>query len=368
MRINKPIDPVIRKRVHITEDFDFIKWLSILSIVICGGIYVFLGSVQPLIVNPDDSLNTVQITAPDKIVNVSIGSIQKANPNDISEKLLKNYSDSQPIKLTPVAMNIPAETHTALVIKPTPIVDTIPISNVKLLLNKAHKQIAMKRLTSPKDNNAYSTYQIILKEYPQQAQKILDDIVAWYFEQGINFISKNRLTTKLSGRDSAYKMYKKLSKIAPNHQNTKALFNEIITKLNIRAKQQLDKSVSDAYATYNVMLEIAPDNQNTKNLLTKITDNLFAKAQKQIVKQLYSTPKDNNAVATFKQILAIVPDNTKAQKGLKKIVKKYHRLSLQKYNQGRYKSSMIWLERGLQVSSNDPELNKLKQQIIEKIN
>jgi len=366
MRINQPIDPVIRSRVHITGDLPFTKWLFLLIIIVCGGIYIYFSIEPPVISNTP--LNTEQLTVSDKIVDVSISSIQEVNPTDISEKLLKGYSDSQPPKIgpTPVAINIP-ESQVVSVVKPTAIVDNKPVANLKLLLDKANKQIAMKRLTSPKDNNAYNTYQTILKEYPQEAQKILDDIVAWYFEQGEKFVSKNRLTTKFKRRGSAYKMYQKLLEIAPNHQSTKTLFNKIITELNLSAEQQLDKSVDDAYATYNTMLEIAPDNQNTKSLLTKITDSLIAKARNQMAKQQYLTPKNNNATATFKQILAIDLDNVEAKNGLQKIVKRYYKLALRKYKQGRFKGSMTWLERGLQVSSDDPELNKLKQQVIEKL-
>ncbi|MFK5968805.1 MAG: hypothetical protein QM487_01605, partial [Candidatus Marithrix sp.] len=104
-----------------------------------------------------------------------------------------------------------------------------------------------------------------------------------------------------------------------------------------------------------------------KHLLVDIINNLLTKAREQIAKQQYSTPKNNNAADTFKHILTIAPDNIKAKKGLKTIVKKYYGLALRRYNQGRYKGSMTWLERGLQVSYNDPELNNLKKQVFEKI-
>ncbi|HHB91906.1 MAG TPA: hypothetical protein ENK59_01685 [Thioploca sp.] len=356
MRINQPVDPVIRKRVRITENSYFItKWLSILVIVaiISGGIYF---GMQSSIVNQETSL----ISVPNKISDIPI---QDVNSIDISDKLLKdNSAETSQINLMPVTIQLPVKSEVK------PIID-IQNTHLETLLNKANKQIAMKRLTSPKGNNAYETYQIILKEYPQQAQKVLDNIVAWYFTQGKNFINKNRLTTKFNGRNSAYKMYQKLAKIAPNHKDTNGLLNLIITKLDERAKIQLnnDKLINNAYIIYQELFKVAPDNLKTKQLLTNIINKLLAKAKKQMAKQQYSTPKDNNAVDTFKYILTIAPDNIKAKTGLKTIVKKYYKLALRKYKQGRYKGSMTWLERGLKVSYNDPELNDLKKQVSEKI-
>ena len=366
MRINQPIDPVIRRRVRITGNSPVITKLLFILIfiaIICSGIYIYSGI--PRMSNQDDSLN--KLTVNNKVLDNPIDSIQGINPADISEKLLKGYSEvkSSQIDVTPT---LPAKLDIKPLVKPV-IVDAKQIINLATLLDKANKQIAMKRLTSPKGNNAYETYQIILEKSPQQAQKILDNIVAWYFTQGEKFIGKNRLTTKFKGRGSAYKMYQKIEIIAPNHRDTKNLLNSIITKLDGRAKTQLsnDKLINNAYITYQEMFKVAPNNIKTKRLLTNITNNLFTKAKKQITKQQYSTPKNNNAVDTFKHILAIAPGNIKAKKGLKKIAKKYYRLALRKYNQGRYKRSMTWLERGLQVSYNDPELNDLKQQVSEKL-
>ncbi len=360
MRINQPIDPFLKRRVRITGNSNFItKWLFMLVIIaiICSGIYISSDIVKSLIISQKKSLNTVP--------NNTLNSSQGINYTDISEKVLTDDSATNlsQITFTSDTIQVPVKSE----IKPMAEIE--PVVSLKTLLNKANKQIAMKRFTSPKGNNAYETYKIILKKSPQKAEEILDNIVAWYFTQGEKFIDKNRLTTKLNRRGSAYKMYQKLSEIAPNHKNTNKLLKIIITKLDKRAREQLsdDKSIDNTYITYQEMFKIVPNNLKAKQLLTDITNNLFVKAKKQIDKQQYSTPKNNNAADTFKHILAIAPDDIRAKKGLKKIVKKYYGLALRRYNQGRYKGSMTWLERGLQVSYNDPELNDLKKQISEKV-
>ncbi|MDM8567112.1 hypothetical protein QUF74_15860 [Candidatus Halobeggiatoa sp. HSG11] len=369
MRINQPTDPIIRKRVRITGNSFITKWFSMLSIIaiIGGGVYVSSGIVESLMFNSEheDSLDTEHMTISDKFVKVSMNSIQEVNTTDISDALLKGYSSSIQTELTPVAMKLPVKPQIPPIVKSenTQVVNT----NSKLLLEKAKKQIAMKRLTSPKGDNAYETYQTITDT--QIAKEVLNEIVAWYFAQGEKFISKNRIITMSNERSSAYKTYQKLLEIAPEHQNTKALFSNIVTELDKLAKQQLrnNKSINGAYNTYQKLIKVAPDSHKTKQLLTKITNQLFTKAKNQIIKQQYSTPKNDNAATTFKQILEISPDNTKAKRELKKIVKRYYKLALRRYNQGRYKGSMTWLKRGLNVSNNDTDLNQLKQKVIEKL-
>ncbi|MDM8569701.1 hypothetical protein QUF50_09370 [Thiotrichales bacterium HSG1] len=372
MRIKQPIDPIIGKRVRITDNSHFTtKWLYILSIIaiIIGGVYVSSSIVESLMFNNEyeNSLNAKHVTVSNKFVETSTNPIKKVNSNNISNALLKDYSLQNNTGFTPV--KLPVESIAQLAIKSeVNSTSTTQNTDLKSLLELANKQIAMKRLTSPKGDNAYETYKVILKQDSQTAQKILDDIVNWYLVQGENFISNDRTITELNGRSSAYKMYQKLLKIAPNHQNTQTLFSDIIVKFDKRIKQHLkDDALDDACTTYQEMFKVAPNNRKTKQVLTRITNQLFAKAKNQIIKQQYSTPENDNAVATFEQILAISPDSNKAKKGLKKIVKRYYSLALRRHNQGRYKGSMTWLERGLVVSSNDHDLNKLKQLVIKKL-
>ncbi|MCK5877283.1 MAG: hypothetical protein KAG43_06580 [Candidatus Marithrix sp.] len=315
MRINQPIDPIIRKRVRITGNSHFItKWFSMLSVIaiIGGGVHISSGIVESMMFDDEhgDSLNTEHVTISDEFVDVSMNSIQEINPNNISNTLVKNYSNFTKVGLKRVAIKLYDSQNTTS-------------KDLKVLLDKAYEQIAMKRLTSPEGNNAYETYQIIAKKDSQVAKKVLDNIIVWYFSQGEKLLSKNRVTN-FDGRNNAYGMYQKL-------------------------------------------LEIAPNRRETNQLLVKITNQLLTEAQEQIVKQQYSTPKNYNAAATFKRILTISPNNIKAKKGLKKIVRQYYKLALRKYNQRNYKSSMIWLERGLNVLDSDPDLNKLKQIVAKKI-
>ena len=115
------------------------------------------------------------------------------------------------------------------------------------------------------------------------------------------------------------------------------------------------------------MLAIAPYNKNTQGLLDTLTNQLFARAKQQLANQRYTTPKDDNAVDTFQQILKISPDNVEAQDNIDKIVKRYYRLAITKYRQARYKGSMTWIKRGLLVAPDDPQLNDLKQKVMERL-
>ena len=154
--------------------------------------------------------------------------------------------------------------------------------------------------------------------------------------------------------------------------NEQRLSDEVKTLLK-KAKEQIkrgrltNEKTNSAYVIYKEIVAIAPNATVTTNLLNDIINSLFARAERQINKQKYTTPINNNALNTYRKILKIAPNNTKAQNGIIEIANAYYKLALKKQQQKRYKSSLFWIEKGLQVVPEDSNLNKLKQEVTKHI-
>jgi tetratricopeptide (TPR) repeat protein len=282
MRINQPIDPVFRKRVIIANPYSSTNWPLIIGIVM---IIIVSGLATAVYFNAD-----------------LIQSIK-------TKTLGNNLTVEKPTSTKSANLEI-SEPKPPIVPKPPP-----PSIDINLLLTKANTQLAKAQFVSPKGDNAYETYQALVKTAPQQAQPILDEIVAWYFKQAQQYISINRLTQPKG--ENAYDKYQQLRQIAPEHQSTQALLSQIVKLLHKKAKQQMRR-------------------------------------------QFYTTPKNNNAVRTYRHIVNISPNDAIAENALTEIAKKYYKWAISRKNRRQYKACMTYIEKGLQAKPDDAELNELK--------
>lgn len=297
MRINQPIDPVFKRRVIIANPYSSRNWPLIIGIFL---ILIVGGLATAVFLNPN-----------------LIKSIQTLGDNLIVEKPTStksaNLEISEPTPPTPPTPTLPIPS----------VPQSPPSIDINLLLDKARLQLAKAQFISPKGDNAYETYQTLVKTAPQQAQPILDEIVAWYFKQAKKYISINRLTQPKG--ENAYDKYQQLKEIAPEHQSTQALLNQIVKLLHKKAKQQMRR-------------------------------------------QFYTTPKNNNAVRTYQHILNLSPNDTIAENALSEIAQKYYQWAISKKNRRRYKASMTYIEKGLLAKPDDAELNELKLVVSSLIN
>ena len=263
---------------------------------------------------------------------------------------------------------------TATLEETKPIVESLVIAasstaksaQIASLLAKAKSQLKRTRLTSPQGDNAYETYQILHKIAPQEADSILDNIIAWYYEQGQKYLQRGRLT---GTRNNAYQMYQKIKAIAPKHPSTALLLQGIIDQL----QQQFDKQFqrqqflnpvgNNAYTTYQELMAVATHHQNTQPLRHKIVKQLLLEAERQLTEEKYTTPKHDNAVDTYQKILAIAPKQVEAQQGIQTIIQEYYQRALQQQREAHYRSSLLWINRGLKIAPDDPQLQQLKQKI-----
>jgi tetratricopeptide (TPR) repeat protein len=239
-------------------------------------------------------------------------------------------------------------------------------TQIASLLAKAKSQIKRTRLTSPQGDNAYETYQILHQIAPSEADSILDNIIAWYYEQGQKYLQRGRLT---SSKNNAYQMYQKIKAIAPQHPSTTLLLQGIIDQLQqqfnkqFRRQQFLTPIGNNAYTTYQDLMTVVTNHQAIQPLQNKIVKQLLREAQRQLTEEKYTTPKNDNAVDTYQKILAIAPQHVAAQQGIQKVVQEYYQRALRQQGEQPYRSSLLWINRGLKIAPDDPQLQQLKQEI-----
>jgi len=300
-------------------------------------------------------------------------------PQTLNGELVKTETKTQPVESnkTEVKLVVPpmVKAHTlssaeASMPPPLPPAPTSHPQEESRWLARAQEQISKQRFTSPVGDNAYETYQALLKITSPQAPMVLEAIVTWYSEQAQKLLSRDRLISPPHG--NAYEMYQKMKEIAPHHPNTKALLNEMVKRVLQRATQQLKNNkfagpeVEKAYNLYQELHLLSPESSETRRLLDKIINGLLQRATQQMTQQKYATPKNDNAADTYQKILQIVPRHRQAQEGINNIVDKYYQSALMHQKRGHPESSLKMIETGLQILPNDTKLLKLKESIAEK--
>jgi|JFJP01.1.fsa_nt_gi hypothetical protein len=250
---------------------------------------------------------------------------------------------------------------------PIPLTSVASLGNKEELLARAKEQISRTRLTLPVGDNAYETYQALVKIAPAESAQILDAIALWHYEQGVKLAQQDKLTSPNKG--NAYQLYEKMKELVPVHPDTQKLLDSILQGFEERAKKQikannlLTPEKNSAYNTCKEIAQLAPDHKTTKSCLNQIANELLNKAKKQLADKLYLTPANNNVFDTYQKILKIVPDHPQAQAGLKSLAREYYKLALKTKNEKRVEVSKDMVEKGLQINPQDTKLLELKKQL-----
>ena len=276
----------------------------------------------------------------------------------------------------PPPANKPAEVKE---IKPAPVLQTKAVTppsppppaanpaTKEELLARAREQISRTRLTLPAGDNAYETYQSLVKIAPAESAQILDAIALWHYEQGLKLIQQDKLTSPAKG--NAYQLYEKMKELVPAHPDTQKLLDNILQGFEQRAKKQIKSSnvltpeKNSAYSTCKEIAQLAPDHKTTKSCLEQVANELLNKAKKQLADKLYLTPANNNVFDTYQKILKIIPDHPQAQAGLKNLAREYYKLALKTKKEKRLEISKDMVEKGLQINPQDTKLLELKKQL-----
>ncbi len=379
MRINPISDPVLRKRLVIANSADptktalFLIGLVILLVVIV--LHFFPQLLVPLFSSDPNSSEDRKTTA-----NSTISSeAEAANPPllpTVPADTQPDRSNSSNQEIAPLSST---DKKTSADILPTENISSpnpdIPQNDKKLttpqieqLLNRAKEQIAKTRLTTPRGDNAFETYRTLQRLSPKHADELFTLIITWYFEQAQTYLAQKRITTP--NRNNAYHIYQKLQEIAPQHSATQTLLENIVEEFKRSWKEKLPNTgvlsgqqITELHTLSQNLVDLAPKHPLTRQLLTDLLERLLRQGEQQLISQKYTTPEGDNALETYQHILKIAPDHAKAQAGLETIRQKYYQLALGQEKRGKYTTSLIMIERGLQISPSDLELQELKQRV-----
>ncbi|MDD2815774.1 MAG: hypothetical protein PHP00_08550 [Thiotrichaceae bacterium] len=284
-------------------------------------------------------------------------------------------TSSQPVPANPVE-TIAAKPSEVKEVKPAlkpsthkahepskPTVAAAPQPNTaESLLNKARGQIAKLRLTSPEGDNAYATYQALMKLDPKQAQPILDEIVGWYVEQNKKLIEKEKFS-------EAHKNYEKLRELAPQHSSVPKLFDDILLALKHRIEVQLSAEHvllpknDSAFAHYQELHNLAPEQAATQQVLQKLVAALMSKVKKQVFSEHYLAPKDDNAFDTYQVLLKIAPEHKEVKEAVARMAKRLHTLATQEEKANKLKESLETVHKGLKLVPEDKPLLQLQARL-----
>ena len=196
------------------------------------------------------------------------------------------------------------------------------------LLALAALQHQKQRLTLPAGDNAYETYQQVLKLAPsnKEAHTGIAGIARHYFD-----IGKIRLQD--GQHENALKLIDRGLKIAPDNTQLSDLRKTITDKLNENERLAQEAIIRE---------------QNEAKKRDEISS-LLTQANQHMAAQELLTPADANAHEKFRRVLALDPQNENAQKGVIDIATHYETLARKHSVDGHYEQSQKYIDQGLSV-------------------
>ena len=204
------------------------------------------------------------------------------------------------------------------------------ISPIEIQLAVAKKQMSRYKLTRPKKDNAYETYQAILKRSPNEKRALKG------VERIANYYAKHAKKHHLLGNtDKAHLFISKGLMVSPRHKGLIQLESQTkIANLPVKkgknkmqtlfekagqqnkALQYTQPFQNSAYKTYQEILALDSDNSQAKYGILRIVSRLSSKVEKALAKKDYST-----ALKISTKILAL-PSEGVSTFGHKKIISK----------------------------------------------
>jgi tetratricopeptide (TPR) repeat protein len=199
---------------------------------------------------------------------------------------------------------------------------------IKDLLTQAQQHFAQSRLTEPKGNNAFDTYNAVLALAPkdQEALRGLAQI-AERLEQ------RAREAHQQGDIQGSLALIEQGLHVEPQHKGLQALRD--------RANQPPEKQ------------------DKRRRLIAQWLD----QAQTQLDAGRLAHPPGDNAFETYRLILIVAPGEAKALSGVQLIAERYLQLAQTQKRGGDLKASLSFIEQGLQTVPGHPGLLELRNEL-----
>ncbi len=378
LHLKSPTDSVLQDRMEIAHTHRASSKAPFAFSVLVVGL---LGGLGWYFYTPPQAQSTVPPSHEQNIQPVATVTSPAAQPTEAEQ--VNKTTEKPTLTTTPVKPenSPPADKSTEVKeIKPAPVLQTKAVTpptppaatpatpaTKEELLARAKEQISRTRLTLPAGDNAYETYQALVKIAPAESAQILDAIALWHYEQGLKLTQQDKLTSPAKG--NAYQLYEKMKELVPVHPDTQKLLDSILQGFEERAKKQIKSNNvltpenNSAYSTCKEIAQLVPEHKTTKSCLEQVVNELLNKAKKQLADKLYLTPANNNVFDTYQKILKIIPNHPQAQTGLKNLAREYYKLALKTKREKRLEISKNMVEKGLQINPQDTKLLELQKQL-----
>jgi serine/threonine-protein kinase PpkA len=198
---------------------------------------------------------------------------------------------------------------------------------VDLLLSQAERQIAASRLTEPDGDNAYQSYQYVLKLNPKDKQAVngLQKIADRFEQQALSKQRAARLGDALS-------LTARGLSVDPEHEGLLTL-QKVLTQQVQKQRQQ----------------------QKVARLLLQ--------AEQQLKTSRLTQPAGENALHSYREVLGLDPQNRQALSGLQKIADRFQQLARSKLHEARPEEGLKLIAQGLAVVPQHKGLLALQQEL-----
>ena len=200
------------------------------------------------------------------------------------------------------------------------------------LLARAKLQLEAEKLTVPLGDNAYETYTRILEidQKNTQASRGLHDIANRFLDAALSMRRDGDMQAAIAYAEKGLR-------VEPDHSELLSLIGEINSYLENRDQKQAE----------------------LKRLLTKA--NSLLKAGK------HYRPAGDNALETYKKVLQLDAENTRARKGIRRIVGHCETQARSEMQRGNLQQSLSIVNEGLKIRPNDTGLVSLQKQVMRMI-
>ncbi len=219
------------------------------------------------------------------------------------------------------------------------------------LLALASQQFEAKNLTTPPGENALETYQSILSKYPnylaakQGIKNIHERYVSW-----ANYYMRN------DDLDRSIYFFKKALEVDPDDQVSQQVLRNLDTQL-VQANTLSETETSTINANKS---DVSMDDNDANNLLV---GTLLIKAKQQLQNKNLTSPPNDNAFETYKQVLQTDPNNDIALQGISIIKKSYVSWAEQDLKKNNPHRAALFYKKALAIDPADKQLVQRLEEI-----
>jgi len=222
----------------------------------------------------------------------------------------KNYQKS--LDLTDKGLKIIPDDAQLLALKRQVALKQRQAKSIGILLARAENQLDDLKLTWPKTDNAYETYQqvLVMEKNNKRAAQGLDRIVQQYMDITLKAEEVDDLESALDYSEQALL-------VDPGHVRFREKRQEILATIKTKTAEE-----------------------------AKISQ-LLDQAGQQIQNRQVINPEGDNAVESYKKILQVDPENQQASMGLEVLAQQYEMLIRRKISEDDRKQASIMVEQGI---------------------